>query len=173
MAKKVALINMKGGVGKSTLSVNLAWYFALKPNWSKKVLLIDLDPQFNATQYTIGVAAFEELLRNNHPTSWDIFEQKTRIPGRKPAPLAPNDVIINHLSRPAGGVFDLIPSRLELAFSLRNPVGKERLLGELVSNIEENYELIIFDCPPTESMLTTAAMRFTSKNLRGIIWRKR
>ena len=55
MAKKVSLINMKGGVGKSTLTVNLAWHFAAYPQWLKKVLVIDLDPQFNASQYLLGV----------------------------------------------------------------------------------------------------------------------
>lgn len=157
MAKKVALINMKGGVGKSTLSVNLAWYLALKRKWSKRVLLVDLDPQFNSTQYTIGVEAFETLLRDGHPTSWDIFEQKTQIPGRKMAPLVPSAVVLNHRASRAGGVLDLIPSRLELAFSLKNPAGKERLLGDFIKKLEKNYDLIIFDCPPTESMLTMAA----------------
>jgi cellulose biosynthesis protein BcsQ len=54
MASKVALINMKGGVGKSTLATNIAWHFACYDNWLKKVLLIDLDPQFNASQYLLG-----------------------------------------------------------------------------------------------------------------------
>jgi len=50
MAKKVSLINMKGGVGKSTLAVNLAWHFAVYGSWNKRVLVVDLDPQFNASQ---------------------------------------------------------------------------------------------------------------------------
>ncbi len=50
MAKTVSLINMKGGVGKSTLAVNLAWQFAGFTTWLKKVLVVDLDPQFNASQ---------------------------------------------------------------------------------------------------------------------------
>jgi len=59
MARKVALINMKGGVGKSTLCINLAWYFAL-PRDSKRVLVVDLDPQFNASQYLLGTQRFPE-----------------------------------------------------------------------------------------------------------------
>jgi len=55
MAKKVSLINMKGGVGKSTLTVNLVWHFAAYQRWLKKVLVVDLDPQFNASQYLVGV----------------------------------------------------------------------------------------------------------------------
>lgn len=49
MAKKVSLINMKGGVGKSTVAVNLAWHFATWRERNRKVLLVDLDPQFNAS----------------------------------------------------------------------------------------------------------------------------
>jgi chromosome partitioning protein len=54
MPKRVAVINMKGGVGKSTLCVNLAWHYAAMKRWAKKVLLVDLDPQFNASQYMLG-----------------------------------------------------------------------------------------------------------------------
>lgn len=82
MAKKVSLINMKGGVGKSTLAVNLAWQFAGLRKWNKKVLVVDLDPQFNASQYLIGVYKYEKILVQNVPTVWDIFEQLTHSPGR-------------------------------------------------------------------------------------------
>ena len=61
MAKKVGLINMKGGVGKSTLAVNLAWQFAAMRRWNKRVLVVDLDPQFNASQYLLGVDGYERI----------------------------------------------------------------------------------------------------------------
>ncbi|HKV41500.1 MAG TPA: ParA family protein, partial [Blastocatellia bacterium] len=53
----IALVNMKGGVGKTTLAVNLAWHF--HQNEAKNVLLVDLDPQFNATQYVMDYKSFE------------------------------------------------------------------------------------------------------------------
>ena len=56
-----------------------------------------------------------------------------------------------------GGCIDIIPSRLELAYSLRNPAQKEQLLAKLISKIEEEYGLILLDCAPTESFLTMAA----------------
>lgn len=59
MAKRVSLINMKGGVGKSTLTVNLAWHFAAYQHWLKRVLVVDLDPQFNASQYLVGVSKYQ------------------------------------------------------------------------------------------------------------------
>ena len=78
MATKISLINMKGGVGKSTLAVNLAWHFAAYEHWTKRVLLVDLDPQFNATQYLLGVSDYKKILESEKPTIWDVFEQGTR-----------------------------------------------------------------------------------------------
>ncbi|MDO8612369.1 MAG: ParA family protein [Dehalococcoidia bacterium] len=156
MAKKVSLINMKGGVGKSTLAVNLAWHFY----WFNdlRVLVVDLDPQFNASQYLLGVMRYQRVLEDNVPTVWDIFEQFTRTPsGGQPKPLDPKSVAYNVTEHPGDGRIDLIPSRLELAYSLLNPGQKEELLAKLIARIEHDYDLIIFDCPPTESLLTTAA----------------
>lgn len=74
----VSLLNMKGGVGKSTLAVNLAWQFF---QFSKRVLVVDLDPQFNASQYMLGGEGYKKLVQNQAATTWDIFEQHTSIPG--------------------------------------------------------------------------------------------
>ncbi len=158
MAVKTSLINMKGGVGKSTLTVNLAWHFAAYGSWNKRVLVVDLDPQFNASQYLLGVSAYEKILSSKQPTVWDIFEQGTKTPGGKPSLPAPTDVIQPHKKFPKGGSIDLIPSRLELAYSLKNPgQNKERHLSKLLKLVEDQYDLILIDCAPTESVLTTAA----------------
>jgi len=158
MAKKVSLINMKGGVGKSTLAVNLAWHFAALTKWSKKVLVVDLDPQFNASQYLLGVSEYKKIIDNNIPTIWNVFEQFTYLPDSpKPSPLEPAKVIYSVRKFSGGSCIDLIPSRLELAFSLRNPGQKEQLLSKFISKVEGNYELVILDCAPTESFLTMAA----------------
>jgi chromosome partitioning protein len=158
MAKKVSLINMKGGVGKSTLAVNLAWQFAAMSNWLKKVLVVDLDPQFNASQYLLGQTSVREILDKGQPTVWDIFEQLTRTPGAgKPKALDPTAVIHKVVTFHSGGRIDLIPSRLELAYSLRSPEQKEQLLAKFVTKIDDQYDLILVDCAPTESFLTMAA----------------
>jgi chromosome partitioning protein len=57
LALTISLLNMKGGVGKTTLAVNLAWHFF--ENEGANVLLIDLDPQFNSTQYVMNYKTFE------------------------------------------------------------------------------------------------------------------
>lgn len=156
--KKVSLINMKGGVGKSTITVNLAWHFAAKSQWNKKVLVVDLDPQFNASQYLIGQNEYKRILDNNIPTIWDVFEQLTHLPGQpSPKPLDPDKVLYKVRKFHGGGCIDLIPSRLELAFSLRNPGQKEQLLTKLIAKIEKKYDIILLDCAPTESFLTMAA----------------
>lgn len=158
MATKVSLINMKGGVGKSTLTVNLAWHFAAYRDWDKKVLVVDLDPQFNASQYLLGVSEYEEILNANKPTIWDIFEQGTRTPSGKASIDDPRSAIHKYTTFSDGSCIHLIPSRLELALSLKNPgYSKERHLSRLIKNIESDYDLILIDCAPTESILTTAA----------------
>jgi len=166
MAITVSLINMKGGVGKSTLTVNLAWHYAAYTDWQKRVLVVDLDPQFNASQYLVGVNKYQAILDDGKPTIWDIFEQHTRTPKTiKPKPIVPADAVRNvatfkprpFYKSPHTGRIDLIPSRLELAWSLKNPGQKERILPKVLAELEDDYDLILIDCAPTESILTTSA----------------
>jgi len=148
---------MKGGVGKSTVTVNLAWHFAAYQNWLKKVLVIDLDPQFNASQYLVGVRRYQQILDDGTPTMWNIFEQGTRTPTGVIPKVSAAEAIINVKKFRGGGRIDLIPSQLELSFSLKNPGHKEMHLPRIVNEIEDEYDLILIDCAPTESNLTTAA----------------
>ncbi|TQP48825.1 ParA family protein [Vibrio cholerae] len=157
MAKVVSLINMKGGVGKSTLTVNLAWHLAGYTNWLKKVLVVDLDPQFNASQYLVGANKYHNFINDGKPTVWDIFEQHKRTPNGKSNIVNPQDVIRNVVTFKGGSKIDLIPSRLELSLSLKNPTQKPELLSKLLKKVENEYDLILIDCAPTESVLTTAA----------------
>jgi chromosome partitioning protein len=157
MAIRVSLINMKGGVGKSTLTVNLAWHFANYGRWNKRVLIVDLDPQFNSSQYLLGVQEYEKILKSNHPTIWDVFEQGTKTPSGKASLSSPQAAVHQHRKFHAGGTIDLLPSRLELAFSLKNPAHKERHLSRLIDQLDKDYDLVLIDCAPTESVLTTAA----------------
>jgi chromosome partitioning protein len=157
MAKKISLINMKGGVGKSTLTVNLAWHFAAYRNWLKKILVVDLDPQFNASQYLLGVSQYDKILKQTKPTIWEVFEQNTRTPTGQSTFSDPHDPIHNVTNIHGGGKIDLIPSRLELAFSLKNPGQKERQLSRIIDKVDKEYDIILIDCAPTESVLTTAA----------------
>jgi len=158
MAKVLALINMKGGVGKSTLAVNLAYKFSANTKWSKNVLLVDLDPQFNASQYALGLEGYAgKIVDNDTPTVWDVFEQRTRTPQGKPREVAPADAIVNVETYKGGNRLDLLASRLELSWALKQPAQKERLLAKFLAKVADSYDLVIIDCAPTESVLTTAA----------------
>ena len=79
------------------------------------------------------------------------------MPGRPSTLIDPGDAVVKVYSGRSKGSIDLIPSRLELSQSLRNPAGKDQLLKQAVDDLEEAYDLVIIDCAPTESMLTTAA----------------
>lgn len=157
MAIIVALVNMKGGVGKSTLSANLGWFCAYRKN--KRVLLVDLDPQFNLSQYVLRPEKYEKHITEGKPTVLDIFEQITpsAVSGAPRKELKPEEVAVNVGKWSDGSYLELLPSRLELAWTLKNPTDKVQLLNDFLDNVKAKYDLILIDCPPTESVLTTAA----------------
>lgn len=156
-ATTVSMINMKGGVGKTTLTFNFAWYAA----WTKnlKILAVDLDPQSNLSQYFMGAEDYLDYIENDGSTVVEIFEQFSHTSARRSAPkrLVSSKMIHRLHSWSDGSLLDLIPSRLELAWTLKNPTEKAHLLPNFLSSIESNYDLIIIDCAPTESILSTAA----------------
>ena len=80
-AKTIALLNMKGGVGKTTLAVNLAWDLSRKRD--KRVLLIDLDPQFNASQYLMSYEDWEKQRQEGTLADLLIEPGKSTMPLRK------------------------------------------------------------------------------------------
>jgi chromosome partitioning protein len=150
---------MKGGVGKTTLAFNLAWYCAWQANL--RVLAVDLDPQANLSQYFMGAEKYLKYLEADKATVVDIFEQFSAPKPAKGAPtlLDPHKVITRLRSWQDGSVLDLVPSRLELAWTLKNPTEKAHLLPQFLAKVSHNYDLILIDCAPTESILTTAAYR--------------
>jgi len=157
MAVCVSLINMKGGVGKTTLASQIAWYTTVRLD--KKVLLIDLDPQANASQSVMSPQTYVSYLDNGGLTVADIFEQftPTGTASGSPKKLDPLKAIYSRVKYKDGSLLDIVPSRLELSWTLRNPTGKETLLPRFVAKIENRYDLIIIDCSPTDSILTDAA----------------
>ena len=147
----VALVNMKGGVGKSTLTANIGSYCAYYENL--RVLMVDLDPQFNLSQYVLGNDRYEEHLNKGRPTVFDIFEQHTPR-----GTVSRNKLAITAVAEwDDGSLIHLIPSELQLAWTLKNPHQKEHLMRDYIQDVKRDYDLVLIDCPPTESMLTTAA----------------
>ena len=155
MSVNVSFINMKGGVGKTSLAMQAAIYAA----WEKKrVLAIDLDPQSNLSQALLGPTQYFKLLKASKPTVVQLLEdyQPPTYEAAGPQPVTIKDVIIkdvwwNQVS------LHLLPSRLELSRLLRNPAGKERRLAKALAKVASDYDLVIIDCAPTESVLTDIA----------------
>lgn len=132
MSKRIVVANQKGGVGKTTTAVNLA--AALKEQ-GKRVLLVDFDPQGNAS------SGFGVDKNTVSPTVYDVL-----ING---APCAKAIV-----STPYG---DLLPSNKDLAGAGIEMVGiqrREHLLSDALDTVEENYDFILIDCPPSLELLT-------------------
>ena len=157
MAVCVSLINMKGGVGKTTLTTQLAWYATM--HLKKKVLVIDLDPQANASQSLMSPKRFVDYLNSDGLTVANILEEFTPTGTAKGSPtkIDAKKAIYNRASYSDGSLLDIVPSRLELSWTLRNPTGKETLLPRFVAKVEKKYDLIFIDCSPTDSILTDAA----------------
>ena len=159
MTVTVSLINMKGGVGKTTIASQLAHAGFWK---GLKVLAIDLDPQANLSQSVMGARKYAAHLQDNLPTIVHVFEDYIPAGGANGAPRPIDlDKVIVQGRKPShygsNGSLDLLPSRLELSRTLKNPTGKERRLAKVLSRISDQYDLILIDCAPTESILTEAA----------------
>ena len=149
-AQVAALMNMKGGVGKSTLAANLGWYAAHLYNL--RVLLIDLDPQFNLSQYILGIKGYEALIDAEAPTISSLFS----------AAHTGSSVDIKNIVRRVknwndGSCLHLVPASLDLSWAIRNAPASANLLDDHLGDLKSSYDLIIIDCAPTDSVLSDAA----------------
>lgn len=139
MGKIIAIANQKGGVGKTTTSINLA---AGLTYLNKKVLLIDIDPQGNAGQ-GVGVKPTDIV----HST-YDILIEDTKIEEAVIKLEKPNlDVV--------AATIDLAGADLEM---LSFGVGREKRLKSKLDLVKDKYDYIIIDCPPSLGLLNTNAL---------------
>lgn len=142
-SKIIAIVNQKGGVGKTTTTLNLGYALSKQ---GKKVMLVDLDPQGSLT-ISLGLEDADDIRNTIANLMALAIEDK---------PLPEKSEYIKHI-----GKIDLIPCNIELSaieVSLVNAMSREMILKYIMQEFKEDYEYIIIDCSPSLGMLTINAL---------------
>lgn len=139
----MAVVNQKGGTGKTTTCENLGVGLAME---GKKVLVVDTDPQASLT-ISLGYPVPDDL----SPTLSDMMGKII-----SEQPITPGEGILHHLE----GI-DLMPANIELSgmeVSLVNTMSREKVLKQYLDTVKSNYDFILLDCMPSLGMLTVNAL---------------
>lgn len=157
MPTTLACVNLKGGVGKTAIAVNFAAYCGTQRGLS--TLLIDLDPQTNATFSCISVDDWEDHAAE-HGTVADLLgvRSHTSAEGKK-------KTVADVLMEEVFSNVDLIPSHLDLFtvdLDLASATARETRLKKALATIDRKYDLIVCDCPPNLTLPTQNALAISS-----------
>lgn len=170
MSKTISFINMKGGVGKTTLCINTADALAYRGN---KVLILDMDPQFNATQaMLLEKQRRENKFDNENSQDENVkaeidsskYYQDLSVAGKTIYQIFrstnPNDPKINIILKFSENI-DFVPGDLELSSVVAgDTAGKESAIKKFIfdNKLDKKYDYILIDCPPTWSILTHSSL---------------
>jgi chromosome partitioning protein len=152
----ISVINMKGGVGKSTLSTLLCRYASR--DLGLDVLAIDLDPQANLSQAFMG-PTYRAFLREVKPSIVEIFNGYLPSSSTKKSPssISVEDVAVSS-TRHGSESLQIIPSRFDFSDNLISAIRPDpKVLARCLADNFQKKDLVVIDCAPTESILTRAA----------------
>ena len=150
----LSVINMKGGVGKTTMAVSLARFAA--SSCGMRVVAVDLDPQANMSQALLGERSYRRFLDSQEPSIAEVFDGY-----RPPTSDSPSATVLSgsavvrstNLSN-----LRVLPSRFDFSDRLISAVKPDpRCLARLIADLFQDEDLVIIDCAPTESIFTKAA----------------
>lgn len=147
--RTIAVVNQKGGCGKTITSINLSAFLALA---RRRVLLVDMDPQGHST---LGLSSGSS---STGPTIYDLL---LAVP-RRPA------ITIADIARPVGENLDLAPSDIRLSAlpeALAGVTGRENCLAWALGGLTDRYDYVIIDCPPQVGLLTFNALKAATEAL--------
>ena len=153
----VSIINLKGGVGKTTIAALLGRYAAGAMNLD--VLTIDLDAQANLSQAYMR-ARYRQFVSSSQPSIVEVFSGMHPPAPGKPSPtkLKVEDAVVRVATWRKGGRLDLIPSRFDFSKHLTDSLKPdESILAKCIAEHFQDKDLVLIDCAPTESVFTTAA----------------
>jgi chromosome partitioning protein len=145
--RTIAVVNQKGGCGKTTTTINLAGFLALE---GRKTLIVDMDPQGHSTLGLLTDTA--RLSKTMHDVFVEHFNGRdTRLPDiirsiHQSLDLAPADIMLSAVPEKLSGL-----------------PGRERVLTEVLDDVEERYDYVLVDCPPHVGLLTFNALSACSE----------
>ena len=160
LTRIIAIVSQKGGTGKTTNAINLASGLA-RADIKRKVLLVDSDPQANATAVLLGLPFAAGPRQQGVPSTYEVILKEAQA-----------DEAVRNMPLPDAGSaeasLDILPSHLDLAsaeLELVNAFERERRLRRALEPIATMYDFILIDCPPSLGLLTINALMAASEAL--------
>ena len=150
----ISVINMKGGVGKTTIAALLARHAARYRQLN--VLAVDIDPQGNLSQALMGEQSYRQFLNDRSPSIVEVFTGYQPPAANSPSASALNSADVARVCGPDN--LKVIPSRFDFSNNLISALRPDpHVLARLIASNFQDQDLVIIDCAPTESIFTMAA----------------